>query len=126
MQGLDTKSVAYKISSTTTINHCIHILYKLEELLQFITNTHTISSEAMPATMVRAALAVRNEAQTNGHIGHLESFPHAYAKSIAIIFIIIIYSSYLNLFRHRKSFRRKQSHIQHHNNRNVFATGVCC
>lgn len=126
MQGLNTEFVAYKTSSPTTINCCIHIIYKLEELLQFIINTHTISSEGMPTTLVRAPLAVRDEIETNGRIVHLESFPSAYTKSITIIFIIIIYSSYLNLFRHRKSFRRKQSCIEHYNDQNVIATGVCC
>lgn len=134
-QGLNTKSVAYQSPSlTTTIYCCIQILYKLEEILQFIINTHTIGEGICTPTIMGRPLgtstihltpAVHDDGEeAPGHIGRLESFPHAYSKSVAIIFIIIIYYNYLNLFRHRKSFRRKQSRIEH--NQNIIATGVCC
>lgn len=115
----------------TIINYsCIQILYKLEEILQFIIITHTISENNLcrPTPAGGDAGGVNAPATgtgTNtGQFGRLESsFPHAHPlKSITNVFIIIIiYCNYLNLYRHRKSLRRKQSKYL-----NTYATGVCC
>jgi len=119
-------------TTTTTINCCIQILYKLEEILQFIIITHTISEDILCAPMGQIPVATciilpdarRGDDEAPGHFGHLESFPYAYSKSVAIIFIIIIYYNYLNLYRHRKSFRRK--HTGNEPEQNKFYTGVYC
>ncbi|XP_034484596.1 protein tramtrack, alpha isoform isoform X4 [Drosophila innubila] len=135
-QGLKSKSVAKQSTptpktTTTTIYCCIQILYKLEEILQFIIITHTISEDicASMDTCILLPAARRGDVEkeeeaASGHFGHLESFPYAYSKSVAIIFIIIIYYNYLNLYRHRKSLRRKHSGTKP--DQNQYATGVCC
>lgn len=115
----------------TIINYsCIQILYKLEEILQFIIITHTISENNLcrPTPVGGDEAGVKAPASgtgtKTGRFGRLESsFPHAYPlKSIINVFIIIIiYCNYLNLYRHRKSLRRKQPKYL-----NTYATGVCC
>lgn len=113
------KQIQTNQALTTIINYsCIQILYKLEEILQFIIVTHTISENILCRLAVTGGDDVK---ASGGQFGRLESFPHAYPKSITNVFIIIIiYCNYLNLYRHRKSLRRKQSML------NTYATGVCC
>ncbi len=77
----------------TTITSCWEkrqILTEIEQIIPYIITTRTISEERS----IRCSEDAKEE-------------PFQLAGSVLVAFAVVVYCSYLNMYRHRKSFRRK-------------------
>uniref|UniRef100_B3P514 GG11827 n=1 Tax=Drosophila erecta TaxID=7220 RepID=B3P514_DROER len=68
----------------------MQILTEIEQIIPHIITTRTISE----ARSISCSEDAKEE-------------PFQLARSVLVAFAVVVYCSYLNMYRHRKSFRRK-------------------
>jgi len=72
----------------------IQILYEIDQIIPYMITTRTISEE-------------RSRSSSCSEEAKKEEESFQLAGSVLVAFALVVYCSYLNLYRHRKSFRRK-------------------